>query len=189
MQAISAHRGGTSIGGLGERDALIRDMFETQRKQAIIDEFPIGLPEMPEGTRIFRLPDKHGYKHVYLMKRKSVNVHGDTMQEAEHDFIQFETSAVSGFFGQLVLRPDDPKLADGKFAEKVAVVEKLMTDPRYSYLMIVDWFKLREQHEQTEVEKQAAQLADPTWLRKVMEKARKMGISLSEGFGDEQGAE
>jgi hypothetical protein len=185
MHVIASHQGATSIGSLGERDALIRDMFETQRKQAIIDEYPIGFTELPEGTRVFRIPDKHGYKHVYLMKRKVMNALGDTMQEASHDFIQFEASSVSGFFGQIVLRPDDPKLRGGKFEEKVAVIEELMKDPQYAYLRIVDWFKVREESEQSEVEKQAAQLADPSWLRKVAAKARKMGISLSEGFGEE----
>jgi hypothetical protein len=180
MQVISSHQGGTSIGSLGERDQLIRDMFEQQRMRAIIDEFPI--QDLPAGTRVFRTPNKTGYKHVYSMRRKIVNNLGDTLQEPGHDFIEFESSTVSGAFGQLILKPSDPK-----FKEKLAIVEDLMTNPDYSWLQVVDWHQVRSESEQSEIDKQAAMLADPSWLKKVAEKARKMGINLTEGFGDEKG--
>lgn len=186
MQAIQSHSGHTSIGSLGERDQAVRDMFENQRKQAILDEQPIAYEAMPEGTRIFRLPEKTGFKYVYEMKKKISNALGDTMQEASHDFIKFEPH-YTGFFGELILRPDDPKLKNGKFEEKVEQAEFLMLDPEYAWLGVIDWMEARDAHESNEAEQQAARMAsDHNWMNKVLARVRKMGVSLTDGFGEDQ---
>jgi hypothetical protein len=190
MQPIQAHSGHTSIGSLGERDAIIRNVFEDQRRRAITEEIPI--LDLPDGSRVFRLPRIHGFKYVYNMQEAVHNTAGHIMQKPSHDFIEFQVGA-TGLYGELILRPDDPKLKNGKFEEKVAVVERLMKDPEFSFLEIVDWHKVREEAVDEKAAAAAMALTDPSYFAKVVAASRKMGISLLDSFVSEedshQGAE
>lgn len=169
MNPISTHLGGASIGTLGEREALMRDMLEQRVAHAMTEELP--LEDVPEGARIFRIPKKTGYTIVYDQKRQVTDNAGNIQQQAEHKTVKFKPSAASGTFGQCIT----------KDKRQIEVILKHAEDR--PWLGIVDWQALRVEHDRKQLAEDAARLADPSYAKKVLAEAKRLGVNLAEGFG------
>lgn len=187
--------GGTSLGSLGSDEEEVRQYRLAKKKESILRDAPSrDLPSNPDGSprcRVFRIPDKVGYRLLTDMKRRVVAASGDEVSPPSWLEIQF-TPSLSEFYGELILEPElrlrngkpDPADAERAAADKrrVEIIERWAEEN--PYLGIIDWLAAREAATDREAASDAARLADPNYLARVMKQAKELGVSVAESFED-----
>lgn len=177
LAPVAMHQGGANIGALGEREVQMTRLFEAQTRDAIATEVPLRLddPKFPgKPARVFRIPRVHGFAHHFAMKREQRSLTGDVIAPAERKTVQFE-QAGSGGYGELVTA--DPEIIR-------EVEEVLMKHPDHKHRGIVDYFEERVRHQEQLADEDAKKFADPSYLRRVVEKIKAMGVEASDSFAD-----
>jgi hypothetical protein len=177
LAPVAMHRGGFNSGDLGERERSMRDLYEAQSKDAITSEVPMVTedPKFPgKPAKVFRIPRVHGFTYHFDMKREVKTLTGDVISPAERSSIEFNIAG-SGSYGELVTA--DPR--------KIEVIETVLMKHRdFVHLGIIDYATARAAVEREQAHEDAKRLTDPSYLRKVVEQIKSMGVEAADTFAE-----